>query len=150
MKVLLREDLEKLGSLGEVVDVKNGYARNYLLPRRLAVAVTPENEAQIAKIKKRRAELEEKRKQKYVEQAAELRGKSITIMARVHDEHELYGSVDQAQIAQTVSRDLGYDLEPRDVLLENPIRELGTYDVEIRIYQDVTAALKLYVVAAEE
>jgi large subunit ribosomal protein L9 len=149
MKVLLKENVENLGNLGDVVTVKSGYARNFLLPRNLAVQATRENEAQIAKIKKRRAELEAQRRQKYVEQAESLRGKSTTIMARVNEEKVLYGSVDAFQVAEAVTRDLSYEIDAKDVLLENAIRELGTYDVTLRVYPEVTTEIKLYVVAEE-
>ncbi len=150
MKVLLREDIEKLGKLGEIVEVRAGYARNYLLPRRMAVQATKDNEALIAKIKKRRAELEAAKRTDFEEQAESLRGKSITIEARVAEERALYGSVDARQIAEAVTRDLGHQTDARDVLLETPFRELGTYDVQIRLYPQVTTTIKLWVVADAE
>ena len=150
MKVLLREDIEKLGQLGEIVEVKAGYARNYLLPRRLAVLVSRDNEALIARIKKRRAELEVARRRSFVEQADVLRGKSITIEAKVAEERALYGSVDSRQVAEAVTRDLGHETDPRDVLIDAPFKELGTYDVEIRLHPEVTTTIKLWVVGESE
>ena len=97
MKVLLREDISKLGKLGQIVEVADGYARNFLLPRHLAVRATKGNEALIAKIKKRRAEREAARQQAFEQQAEELRGKSITIEAKTAEERTLYGSIDARQ-----------------------------------------------------
>lgn len=146
MKVLLRDDVEKLGNLGDVVEVASGYARNYLLPRQLAVQATRENEALIEQIKRRRRDIEKARRQTYVEKAEAMRGQSITIVAKVADERNLFGSVDAAQIAETVSRDLSFEIDAKQVLIERPFKELGTYDVQLRLYPKVTTEIKLWVV----
>lgn len=149
MKILLRDDVEKLGRLGDIVEVAEGYARNYLLPRQLAVRATRDNEALIVKIKKRRAEREAAKRQEFAEKAEELRGKSTTITTRVNEEGKLYGSVDAALIAAAISRDLAYDVSAGQVQLSAPIKELGTHDVTVSLHPDVTTTIKLYVVAEE-
>jgi large subunit ribosomal protein L9 len=149
MKVLLRDDVDKLGALGEIIDVADGFARNFLLPQNLAVRATQANEALIRKIRKQRAELESARRRKYEAEAGELRGKSTTIIAKVNEERKLYGSVDAAHVAEAILRDIGHDTEPKNVLIDEPIKELGTFDIEIRLYPDVTTSIKLYVVADE-
>lgn len=149
MKILLRDDVEKLGRLGDIVEVAEGYARNYLLPRQLAVRATRDNEALIVKIKKHRAEREAARRQVFAEKAEELRGKSTTITTRVNEEGKLYGSVDAALIAAAISRDLAYDVSAGQVQLPEPIKELGTHDVTVSLHPDVTTTIKLYVVAEE-
>lgn len=149
MKILLRDDVEKLGRLGDIVEVAEGYARNYLLPRQLAVRATRDNEALIVKIKKHRAEREDARRQVFAEKAEELRGKSTTITTRVNEEGKLYGSVDAALIAAAISRDLAYDVSAGQVQLPEPIKELGTHDVTVSLHPDVTTTIKLYVVAEE-
>lgn len=145
MKVLLNQNVSKLGEIGEVVDVKPGFARNYLLPQGLATAPT---EANIRKV--------EERKQKYLEElarqreqlearAAVLEGKQLTINARANEEGHLYGSVGGAQIAAVLAEE-GIFIEPENVALDEPIRQLDKYDVTIRFAQDITATIHVWVV----
>jgi large subunit ribosomal protein L9 len=146
MKVLLRDDIDKLGALGEIVEVSAGFARNYLLPRNLAVRASAENEVLIQRIRKQRRTLELKRIEGLKEKALALDGKSITIGAKVSEERKLYGSVDAIQIAETVTRDLNFEVDPKQVVIEDTFKELGTYDVILKLHPEVTTTIKLWVV----
>ena len=145
MKVLLRRNVSKLGQIGDVVEVRDGYARNFLIPQGLAVipsegnirAVEREKEAYLAELARRRAELET--------QAKLLQGKEFTITARANEEGHLYGSVGPAQIAAAIGKD-GILIEPEQILLDEPIRRLDKYEIAVRFAEDVEAGIVLWVV----
>jgi len=145
MKVLLRRNVPKLGHVGEVVDVKTGYARNYLIPQHLAAEPTPANvkavEAEKAKyleqIARERAELEVK--------ATALRGKELTIAARANEEGHLYGSIGPAQIVAALAEQQIH-VEPENIVLDEHIRRLDKYDVDVRFAEDITATIHVWVV----
>ena len=149
MKVLLRRNVAKLGKFGEVVDVKPGYARNYLLPCHLAVvptkanvqAVEAERERYLAELAKLKAELQAK--------ADLINGKEITIAARANEEGHLYVSVGPAQICESLSAE-GHFVEPEHVALDQPIRQLDKYDVTLAFEEDVTAEIHVWVVPIRE
>jgi large subunit ribosomal protein L9 len=149
MKVLLRRNVSKLGRIGEVVDVKPGFARNYLLPEGLAVeptrtnlrAVELEKEHYLQELAKQRAELQAK--------AAIVQGKEITIFARANEEGRLYGSIGPAQIAAVLAEQTLF-VEPRHVVLPEPIRQLDKYDVTLRFDEEVTATIVVWIVPVRE
>ncbi|MGC9454913.1 MAG: 50S ribosomal protein L9 [Phycisphaerae bacterium] len=145
MKVLLNQNVSKLGEIGEVVDVKPGFARNYLLPQGLATAPT---EANIRKVEQRKQEyLAElaRRREEIEARARVLEGKQLTISARANEEGHLYGSVGGAQIAAVLAEE-GIFIEPENVDLPEPIRQLDKYDVTIRFPQEITATVHVWVV----
>jgi large subunit ribosomal protein L9 len=146
MQVLLRKEIEQLGTIGDVVDVKPGYARNYLLPQGLAINLTPGNLRRV-EILKRRAEAEHKaRKEELSSLAENLKTVSITIAARANEEGHLFGSVGAAQIAETLQGE-GYKVDEKMVQLEEPLREVGVVDVPLRIAPDVVTTCKVWIVA---
>ncbi|HBC57113.1 MAG TPA: 50S ribosomal protein L9 [Gammaproteobacteria bacterium] len=146
MQVILLEKVSNLGGLGDQVNVRSGYGRNYLIPQGKAVPATAEN---IKMYEERRTELENKAKETL--QAAEKRATALVALERVvvkhraGEESKLYGSVGTAEIAQALT-DAGVEVEKREVLLPNgAIHYLGEHDVEIQFHSDVTAAIKLIV-----
>lgn len=149
MKVLLRKPVKKLGTVGDVVNVKPGYARNYLIPRHMAVTPTTANlkvvevekAKHLAELAKMRGELEAK--------AALLRGKEVTIAVNANDEGHLYGSVGPAQIVAALAGE-GVFIEADHVNLAQPIRQLDKYDVELELMETVTATIHVWVVRARE
>jgi len=149
MKVLLRRNITKLGQIGEVVEVRTGYARNYLLPQGLAVvpseanlkAVEAEKQAYLEELARQRAALEAR--------AKALDGKEFTIVARANEEGHLYGSVGPAQIAAAVAAE-GIFLEPENILLDAPIRNLDKYEVTVQFAEEVTARIMVWVVPPRE
>ena len=146
MEVILREHVEHLGNRGDVVKVAAGYARNYLLPRKLALAVTDNNKRQIEREKKLAAarDLEEKGQAEAV--AQRLMQLDIEIARRVGEHDALYGSVTSADIAEALKAK-GFDVDKRKITLVEPIKALGESVVPVKIHRDVTVQLKVKVVA---
>ncbi len=149
MQVILQENVRKLGKLGDKVEVKSGYGRNYLIPQKKAVFATPEN---IAQFERRRAELEEKAGKLYEEsekRAEKINGLNLIIPAQASEEGKLFGSVgvneiNQALLAQSV------EIAKREIVMpEGPIHSVGEYIVEIHVHSDIVANLKVQIVPAK-
>jgi large subunit ribosomal protein L9 len=146
MEVILREHVDNLGRCGEIVKVADGYARNYLLPRKLALLVTDANKKQVererAKFEAREAE------EKGVAGAigARLASVELEIARRVGETEVLYGSVTSADIAEALAA-RGFEVDRRKLQLQEPIKKLGEYDVPVRLHRDVTTHLKVRVIA---
>ncbi len=149
MKVLLRKNILKLGKIGELVEVKAGYARNYLLPQGLAVEPTKAN-LRAVEIEKERymAELAA-RKDEFEAKAAACRGKEITIQARANEEGHLYGSVGPAQIAAALAEQ-GVIIDVENVVLDSAIRKIDKYDVTISFTDEINATISVWVVPLKE
>ena len=145
MKLILTETIDSLGIVGTEVEVRDGYARNYLLPQKKAVAATEANRRMLSQ-EREKFELQiAKEKEHAQEMARRLEGISCQISAKVTDEDRLYGSVGQRDITEALGK-LGIDLERRMVLLAEPIKTLGTYTVPIRLYADVEPEITIEVV----
>ena len=146
MEVILREHVEHLGNRGEIVKVADGYARNYLLPRKLALPVTDGNRRQIererAKFETREAE-EQKVAQAIADRMANV---EIVIARRVGETDVLYGSVTTSDIAEALAAK-GFDIDRRKLQLPEPIKRLGAVDLPVKLHRDVTATVKVKVVA---
>ena len=146
MEVILREHVEHLGNRGEIVKVADGYARNYLLPRKLALLVTDGNRKQIererAKFDAREAE-EQKGAQAIADRMASV---EIVIARRVGETDVLYGSVTVSDIAEALAAK-GFDIDRRKLQLPEPIKKLGAVDLPVKLHRDVTATVKVKVVA---
>ena len=144
MEVILREHVDNLGRRGDVVKVTPGYARNYLLPRKLALAVTENNKRQIEREKKlaEARDMEEKSAAEAV--AARIAALDIEIARRVGENNTLYGSVTSQDIAQAL-KDKGFEIDRRKILLPDPIKTLGENTVPVKLHRDVTAQLKVTV-----
>ena len=147
MKVLLLKDVPKLGYLGDVVDVKPGYARNYLLPYHIATWPTEENIQAIAEEKKRAAEERARRLAEFKRIAEQVNEQSVTIEANANEDGTLYGSVGAREIAEALQA-AGHPVLPEHVRLEHPIRELDNRTVELEFAEGVTATVKVWVVRA--
>jgi large subunit ribosomal protein L9 len=148
IEVILRDHVEHLGRRGEIVKVADGYARNYLLPRKLALVVTDENKKQIER-EKAKADVREAQELAEAQAlAARVEATEITIARRVGEHDTLYGSVTAADIAEALAaRDITVDR--RRVQLPDPLKALGEHVVPVRIHRDVTANVKVSVVPAE-
>jgi len=149
MEVILREHVEHLGRRGDVVKVAAGYARNYLLPRKLALAVNENNKRQIDREKKlaEARDMEEKSAAEAV--AARLGQLEIEIARRVGENDKLCGSVTSADIAQAL-KDKGFEIDKRKISLADPLKALGENSVPVKIHRDVTAQVKVKVVAEKK
>ncbi|MGQ9590654.1 MAG: 50S ribosomal protein L9 [Planctomycetota bacterium] len=148
MKLLLQRNVEKLGKIGDVVDVADGYGRNYLLPMGFAVELTPDNLHRFEAMKRKLIALGEETKEKLQLLAKELDRASCTIIVRSTEEGHLYGSVSAKDISKQLATE-GFQVEPECVLLENPIKELGIYKVKIRLHPEVESELKVWVVKGD-
>ena len=146
MDVILREHVDNLGRRGDVVKVAEGYARNYLLPRKLALAVTEANKRQIDREKKVAEVREAQEKQQADALAERLSQVEIEIPRRVGENDTLYGSVTSADIAHALEGK-GFQIEKRKIQLHDPLKALGETTVPVRIHRDVTAQVKVKVVA---
>jgi large subunit ribosomal protein L9 len=145
MEVILRQSVEKLGHPGDVVKVSNGFARNYLLPRGIAVVATEGNKKQIEAQRQRLEAAEDARRETAQSQAAVFEQVSLTFSARVGDEGKLFGSVTSSDIVQQLEA-LGHKVEKRQVDLHEPIKALGVYRVPIRLHADVKPEIKVWVI----
>jgi large subunit ribosomal protein L9 len=146
MKVILRDDVEKLGKLGEVVDVRDGYARNYLLPRQLAYLCTADSEKQINAERKRRLMKEQKQAEELKAAADLLNGRSITISQKAQEE-KLYGSVGAEEIAKGLTEEHKVHVPASAIVLEAPFKTLGTFDVVVRMAPGAEATIKVWIVS---
>src|ERR1700692_1866903 len=144
MQIILQEDIEKLGHRGEIVTVKPGYARNFLLPRKLAIEATTGNMKALERIrnslaKKTATELEAAQKQ-----AALIDGIALHFTRKTGENDQLFGSVTSADVAEGLAAQ-GFKIDKRQVQLAEPFRALGEYVVTIRVFRDVTAEVKVFV-----
>ena len=145
MQVLLLKDVSKLGYVGDVVDVKTGYARNYLLPQLLAAAPTPENIAAIEDAKKAAAAERAKRNAEFQKLAERMAEATVTIEAAANPEGTLYGSVGGKEIADALNAQ-GFEVLPAHIVLESPIRTLDNRVVTLRFTEEISAQAKVWVV----
>jgi len=145
MKVLLKKNLDKLGHIGDVVDVKSGYARNYLLPQGLAVRPTPANLKAIEVERLKYQEELAKQRADIEASAALVNRKEVTIAAMANEEGHLYGSVGPQQIAAALAEQ-GIFVESEDIVLDEPIRQLDKYDLQIRFAEDISATIHVWIV----
>ena len=146
MQVILKQDVEKIGRRGDIVDVSRGYVRNFLVPRGLAEMATP---TRLEEVHREMAEAEE-RDRRMAERAGEvaetLNKSVITIEARTGEDERLFGSVTAANIAEAIDRARGVRVDRRRIRLEEPIRSLGTHQVPVQVHGDVEASVKVIVV----
>jgi large subunit ribosomal protein L9 len=146
MKVILKEDVSDLGSVGEVVNVKNGYARNYLIPKQLAMQASTKNLSQLEH-QKRLVESHKSRVKKDADtMAVDIEKISCTIPMLVGEQDKLFGSVTSKDIEEALIQE-GINISRKRIILEEPIRNLGVYTVDVRLHTKVTAKLKVWVVA---
>ncbi len=145
MKVILTDNIDKIGKLGTVINVKDGFARNFLFPRKLALPSTPGNlKALEAKMKKKAKELEAL-KNEAEKTRARLEALSLTMPVLTQEDDKLYAGISSVDILQAL-KDEGIILQKRDILLEEPIRALGIYEVPVRLHPEVEGKVKVWVV----
>ena len=145
MEVILRDHVEKLGKRGEIVKVSDGYARNYLLPRKLALPATEGNRKHVERERKIMETREADEKSQAEAIASRLSTVDITLARRVGDTEQLYGSVTAADIADFL-KTKGFEIDRRKLILPEPIKAIGEHDVPLKLHREVTAPLKVKVV----
>lgn len=147
-QVILRMDVEDLGRAGEVVEVKPGYARNYLIPKGLAYSASEGNVRRLDNERQQARLSLERQKGRAEGLASELEGRSVSFKVRAGEEGKLFGSVTSADIAEELARE-GVTIDRRDIVLEEPIKELGVFRVPVRLHADVQPEVTVWVVAEE-
>ena len=145
MDIILRQAVENLGHPGDVVAVKNGYARNYLLPRGFAFEATPGNLKRIAAERSRLEAAENERRESASDLAKRLEEVQLTFSARVGEEGKLFGSVTSADIAEQLAAQ-GFHIEKRLIDLHDPIKALGVYRVPVKLHADVKPEIRVWVI----
>ena len=145
MKVILRKNFDQLGKIGDLVEVKNGYARNFLLPRQIAYVATKGNIKALEEEKLQYSKKEAKELQSSKALATELANVSITIPVKVGEEDKIFGSVTSQMIADAL-KEKSFNIDRRKIELEEPIKALGIYEVNIKLHQEVNAIVKTWVV----
>jgi large subunit ribosomal protein L9 len=145
MKVILRQEFEQLGHIGEVVEVKEGYARNYLIPRNIAYLATASSIHQLEEEKKQHVRAIDKEKRASEALAAELEKVSITIQMKVGEDEKLFGSVTSQMIADSL-KEKGLTIDKRHIELEDSIKALGIYTVNVKLPGSVVGNVKVWVV----
>ena len=148
MKVILREDVQGVGNIGDVLEVARGYARNYLLPRNKAVEATGRNLKAVDHAKRVITEKAKKEKAEVEEYAKKVSATAVTITAQVGKDDKLFGSVTTKDIAEALAAK-GIEVDKRKIHLDHPIKELGTTSVSIKLHSQVTATVSVTVAKAE-
>jgi large subunit ribosomal protein L9 len=149
MEVILKEDVAKLGSAGEVVKVAEGYGRNFLLPKKLAIEATKANKAVIEQMKAAALRRAAKEKEAAEAQAKLLEGVVLTFVRRAGEQEQLFGSVTSAEIAAELEKK-GQPIDRRKIVLDKPIKTVGEFTVSISLFKEVKAAIKVIVEKEKE
>lgn len=144
MKVILSQDVEKLGKIGDVVNVKSGFARNFLFPQKKACVATADSLKKIDQIKAKRKIQQEHLKKDAEELAKKLSGISCTVNVEVNDLDKLYGAVSETDILAAL-KDEGHEIDKKMLVIEKSLDELGIYEVGIRVHPEVVAKIKVWV-----
>ena len=145
MKVILLEDVKSLGKKGDIVNASDGYARNMLLPKKLAVPATDSNRRDLAAKKRSEEKAQAEALRVAEELKAEIEKKSVDVGIKVGSEGRVFGSVSAKEIADAAKSQLGLDIDKKKLLLAAPLKELGTTSVELKLHPKVTAQLKVNV-----
>ena len=144
MEVILCQDIATLGKTGDIVKVKDGHARNYLIPRQMALAATKENKKKIEAVKAKEAAAYELKKKEASDLAEKLAKVSCTMTVEVNDQEKLYGAVSETEILRTLEQE-GFKFERKDLVLEKPVEELGIFEVGVKLHPEVIGKFRLWV-----
>ena len=150
MKLILAADVEKLGRKGDVVTVADGFGRNYLVPKGLAMTASKGALKQAEQMRKAREELERKAKEAAAAKVATLAASPVYISARAGEEGKLFGSVTNSDVARAIVEQLGEEIDRRNVRMDDPIRSLGTHQVEVHLHEEVNALVTVEVIPHED
>ena len=145
MDIILKETIDGLGERGDLVKVKDGYARNYLLPKKLAISATAASRRIIETENRRREKRDEQLMRSVEDLAGKMKDVSCTIVVQAGEEDKLYGSVTAHNIAEAIAAK-GFEIDHHMVVLEEPIKTLGVYSVPVRLHRDVEVPVKIWVV----
>ncbi|HAK88714.1 MAG TPA: 50S ribosomal protein L9 [Nitrospiraceae bacterium] len=146
MQVILKDNVKDVGHIGDMVNVKDGFARNFLIPKGFAVEANPKNLKALEHEKRKIQELVKKAKSAAEDMAAKISGTSITIKAKSGEEDKLFGSVTAMDIAEALKKE-GLDVDKKKIVIDEPIKRLGSYTVSVKIHQEVSAQVNVQVVS---
>lgn len=147
MEIILKQDIPRLGNKDDIVNVKTGYARNYLIPQGFAIDATPSAKKVLAENIKQRAHKEEKIRNEALEVAQKLEGLKLSIGAKVSTTGKIFGSVNTIQIAESLAKE-GFEIERKNIqIAEEQIKEVGTYKAEIKLHREVKVEIEFEVVS---
>jgi large subunit ribosomal protein L9 len=149
VKVILTNNIDKLGKIGDVVTVNEGYARNYLLPKNLAKEATAGNMKGLEGLKKKQAALEAKKVEEAKTLADKISSLSVTITAQAGEEDKLFGSVTSDMIAMALEAE-GVKVDKKDIALDEPIKKLGSYQIVVKVIPEVKATLRVWIVKEQQ
>jgi len=145
MEVILNKDVDRLGKAGAVVKVKEGFARNFLIPNKIAIPLTPENLKRLEQERIKKNLQQEKIKDAAMEQKLKLEGLSLTVPALTQEEDKLYGSIGVNDLAAALKEE-GFEIDKNSILLDEPIKALGIYEVPLKLHPEVLAKIKVWIV----
>jgi large subunit ribosomal protein L9 len=145
MKVILLKDVEKIGKEGQVKEVKDGFARNYLIPNGAALSAAAKNLKQAEEIKRKRLKIVQELKKNYLVLKDKIENLSLTVSAEAKEDEELYGSISEAQIIKLL-KDEEIEMQKGQIIINEPIKKIGVYHLTVNLYDDIQAKLKLWVV----
>ena len=144
MQIILTDNIEYLGRVGDVVKVKDGYARNYLLPRAMAVVANDANIKRIEKEKSKRLARYEEEKKEALSRAVVLSKVSLTVVVEVNDQEKLYGAISETDILKALETE-EHKIEKRALVIEKPIEELGIFEIGVKLHPEAIAKIRLWV-----
>jgi large subunit ribosomal protein L9 len=150
MKVILSDDIDTLGRKGDVVNVSDGYARNFLVPKGKAMFASKGALRQAEQMRRAREELERKEKEEAAGRVAKLGAQPVYISARAGEEGQLFGSVTKSDVARALKDQLDEDIDRHLIRLDDPIRSIGTHNIEVHLHPEVNASVTVEVIAHEE
>ncbi|MDP8266324.1 MAG: 50S ribosomal protein L9 [Candidatus Aceula meridiana] len=144
MKVILSQDVDNLGKTGDVVKVKDGFARNFLMPQKKAYLATEQNLKKIEHEKAKREAVAKEVRNKAQAIADKFAGVSVTVNAEVNDIDKLYGAITEAEVAAALKEE-GHEVDKKDIIFEEPIEELGIFEVGIKVHPEVIAKIRVWI-----
>ncbi len=149
MKVVLLENLKKLGNIGDIIDVKRGFARNFLISNKKAVYASKENIKQVEKIKNNLKEKDDEKKKIAKETFLKINEKEFKIEKLSTENDELYGSVKPSEISKTILKDINVEIKPQNIQLKQEIKSLGNFEAKIELHSEIEATIKLKILSAD-
>jgi large subunit ribosomal protein L9 len=147
MKVVLRSDVDNLGKKGDLIDVADGYARNFLVPKGLAIRATPGIRKQADAMRRNRDARDRRDREGAEALAAQFSGRAVTVRARAGEAGRLFGSITSSDVADAIHSQLAVEVDRRKIVLDEPIKELGAVELSVRLHPDVVATVQVEVVA---
>ena len=149
MKVVLLENLKKLGNIGDIIDVKRGFARNFLISNKKAIYASKQNIKEVEKIKNNLKEKDEEKKKIAKEIFLKINEKEFKIEKLSTENDELYGSVKPSEISKTILKDINIEIKPQNIQLKQEIKSLGNFEAKIELHSEIEATIKLKILSAD-